>query len=241
MAEIKGSITITKKLKKAYCDLIFLLDRRYPKKSALTFVTNHYTLNSKFRNILNRAALSSNTVKRIQKNLLRDPDLLKGRDFHIDTYNQLITFFSLVNHDPVIICRDGVLRDIFSSLHSKNDLQINHELLSQYFTTLSKLKPRNLFFYFDKQRSHSKNHARIFSALFQEFNLLGVCEVHKAVDWSLKNQTEELVFSHDTAVLTIAPQCFDFSSWFFNLTFPHAISQRLSLNFQNISCLKLES
>ena len=236
MTKNEGSLTMTKVLKHAYCDLIFLLDRDYPKKSALTFVANHYNLNKKFRNILNRAALPKMTVKRVQSNLVRDPVLLKGRDFHIDTYNQLITFFSLVNHDPVIICRDGVLRDIFSSIHSKNDLEINRELLSHYFVTLSKLKPGNLHFYFDRQRSHSKNHARFFSALLQEFDLLGVCEVHKAVDWSLKKQTKALVFSHDTAVLAVAPQCFDFSSWFFNLTFSYDLSQQLSLNFQSISC-----
>ncbi|MHA2203467.1 MAG: DUF434 domain-containing protein, partial [Candidatus Hodarchaeales archaeon] len=43
-------------LNQAYCDLIYLLDRDYPKKSALTFVANHYTLDNKIRNILNRAA-----------------------------------------------------------------------------------------------------------------------------------------------------------------------------------------
>ncbi len=223
-------------LNQAYCDLIFLLDRNYPKKSALTFVANHYTLNSKFRNVLNRAALPLSLVQTIRNNLLEDPDSLKGRDLHIDTYNQLITFFSLMNHDPVIICRDGVLRDIFSSLHTKRDLQIDRELLSPYFRSLTKLKPNNIYFYFDKQRSSSRNHARLFSTLFQEFGISGSCKIHKAVDWSLKNQIEEVVLSHDTAILTVAPHCFDFLSWFFNLKSPHDLSQRLFIDFLNINC-----
>lgn len=236
MSHFNTSIQGTNVLNQAYCDLIFLLDRNYPKKSALTFVANHYTLDSKFRNILNRATLPLSAVQIIENNLLEDPDSLKGRDFHIDTYNQLITFFSLMNHDTVIICRDGVLRDIFSSLHTKKDLRVDRELLSPYFRSLSELKPKNIYFYFDKQRSFSKDHARLFSTLFQEFSITGSCEIQKAVDWSLKKQKKEIVLSHDKAVLTVAPHCFDFLSWFFNLKLPRDLSQQISLNFRGISC-----
>lgn len=223
-------------INQAYCDLIYLLDRNYPKKSALTFVSNHYTLDNRLRNILNRAALPLTIVKLIQNNLIGDSDSLKNRNFHIDAYNQIITFFSIINHDPVIICRDGVLRDIFSSLHSKKDLRIDRELLFSYFRALLKLEPKNIYFYFDKQISFSKNHARLFSTLMQEFDITGSCEICKLVDWSLKNQTREVVFSHDTAILTVTPHCFDFLSWFFSLNFPHKLSQRLSIDFLNITC-----
>lgn len=236
MSTSNTSIKENKVLNLAYCDLIYLLDRNYPKKSALTFVSNHYTLDKKLRNILNRAALPLKMVKTIQNNLFGDPDLLKDRNFHIDAYNQIITYFSIINHDPVIICRDGVLRDIFSSLHSKKDLRIDRGLLIPYFRALLKLDPKNIYFYFDKQISFSKNHAILFSTLMQEFQITGSCEIHKAVDWSLKTQTEEVVFSHDTAVLTVVPYCFDFLSWFFSSNFPRMLSQRLSIDFLNITC-----
>ena len=116
-------------LNQAYCDLIYLLDQNYPKKSALTFVANHYTLNKKLRNILNRASLSKDMVNTIQKNLVKDYDALKGREFHIDAYNQLTTFYSLKNNDPLIICRDGVLRDIFSTLHTNDAISSTLRLL----------------------------------------------------------------------------------------------------------------
>ncbi|UCG89788.1 MAG: DUF434 domain-containing protein [Candidatus Heimdallarchaeota archaeon] len=236
MFTFKTSRQDYKRLNQAYCDLILLLDRNYPKKSALTFVSNHYTLDSKFRNILNRAALPINTVKTIQNNLLENFDSLKDRNFHIDAYNQIITFFSIVNLDPVIICRDGLLRDIFSSLHSKRDLRIDRELISPYFRALLKLEPKNIFFYFDKQISFSKNHARLFSILMQEFEITGSCDIHKAVDWSLKKQSKDVVFSHDTAILTIAPYCFDFLSWFLNSNLSHKISQQRYIDFLNITC-----
>jgi hypothetical protein len=223
-------------LNQAYCDLIYLLDRKYPKKSALTFVANHYTLDKKQRNILNRAALPSNIVKVIKNNLVKDYDLIKGKELHIDAYNQITTFYSLKNNDPVIICRDGFLRDIFSSLHTKRDLQIDRELLIPYFESVKKLNPKSVHFYFDKQISFSLEHVKLAYALFQEFDLLGSCETYESVDWYLKKQTEEIVLSHDSTILTVAPHCFDFFSWFLKMMSPSTLSQRIIVDFLNITC-----
>ena len=52
-------------LTNAYCDLIFLLDRGYPKNSALSFVSNHHLISKKGRSILNRAAISLNDAIKI--------------------------------------------------------------------------------------------------------------------------------------------------------------------------------
>lgn len=199
-------------------------------------MTNHYTLNNKLRNILNRAALPLNMVHSIRNNMLEDSDSLIGRDFHIDAYNQLTTFFSFRNKDPVIICRDGVLRDIFSSIHTKRDLRINRELLIPYLRSLLKLEPNNIYFYFDKQISFSKEHVKFVSTIFQELKISGSCEIYKAVDWSLKSQTKEVVFSHDSTVLTRVPYCFDFFSWLLKMKFLYTPSHQLVIDFQNVTC-----
>jgi hypothetical protein len=215
--------------------LIYLLDRNYPKKSALTFVANHYTLDNKMRNILNRAALPLNLTQEIKGNLVNYGSL-KGKEFHIDAYNQLTTFFSLQNNDPLIICRDGFLRDIFSSLHVKRDLRINHDLLIPYFESILKLEPKNVHFYFDKQISFSNEHARLTNTLLQEFDLLGSCKTYKSVDWYLKKQTKDIVLSHDSTILSVAPHCFDFFSWFLKMMSSHTLSQRVIVDFLNITC-----
>ncbi|MHA2202086.1 MAG: DUF5616 domain-containing protein, partial [Candidatus Hodarchaeales archaeon] len=158
-------------------------------------------------------------------------------EFHIDAYNQLTTFYSLKNNDPVLICRDGILRDIFSSLHTKRDLRIDREFLFPYFKLLMKLEPSSIHFYFDKQISFSKEHAKLVSTFFQEFDLTGSCEIYKAVDWYLKKQTKEVVLSHDSTILTEAPYCFDFFSWSLNITSPYILSQRLIIDFLDITCL----
>jgi hypothetical protein len=230
------NIETNKKLIDAYCDFIFLLDRNYPKKSALTFVANRYNLENKFRNILNRAAISFEEVQTIKSHLIGNSTLLQGKDLYIDTYNQIITFFSFVNNDPLIICRDGVLRDIFSSIHKRKDLKVERKLILPYLRSLTRTNPKNLYFYFDSQISHSNNHAYLFRILLSELNIEGVCEVHQAVDWILKNKTEGVVLSHDSTILLIAPRCFDFLLWLLNLKYPYAFSQQLSINFSTVSC-----
>lgn len=230
------NIETKKKIIDAYCDLIFLLDRKYLKKSALTFVANRYNLEKKFRNILNRAAISFEDVQTIRSHLIGNSTFLQGKDLYIDTYNQIITFFSFVNNDPLIICRDGVLRDIFSSIHIKKDLKVERKLILPYLKSLTRINPKNLYFYFDSQISHSNNHANLFRILLSELNIEGVCEVHQAVDWVLKNKTEGVVLSHDSTILLIAPRCFDFLLWFLNLKYPHAFTQQRSINFSALSC-----
>lgn len=212
------------------------MDRNYPKKSALIFVANHYTLDKKLRNILNRAALPLSMVQVIKNNQIREYDSIKGKVFHIDAYNQLTTFYSFKSNDMLIICRDGFLRDIFSSLHTKRDLRIDRELLIPYFKSVQKLEPKSVHFYFDKQISFSNEHAKLAYALFQEFDLLGSCETYESVDWYLKKQTKEIVLTHDSTILTFAPYCFDFFSWFLEMMSPSTLSQRIIVDFLNITC-----
>jgi hypothetical protein len=225
-----------KKVIEAFCDLIFLIDRKYPKNSALTFVANRYNLKTAFRNILNRAAVTKVEVQTIQNHLVRDFKSLQGKDLYIDTYNQLITFFCFMNNDPLIICRDGVLRDIFSSIHIKKDFKVERKLILPYIRSLTEIQPRNLYFYFDSQISHSKIHANMVKDLLTELNIEGVCEVHRAVDWILKSKTEGIVLSHDSIILQKAPRCFDFLLWYLNLNYPNNFSQLISFNFSIVNC-----
>lgn len=222
-------------LTRAFCDLVFLLDRDYPKKSALTFVANHYNLETKYRNVLERAALSSEEVQLIQSHLITEPTFLRDKVLHIDTYNQLTTFYSLENHDPLIICRDGVIRDIFSSIHVKKDLKLHKELVIAFIRALSQLSPDSLIFYFDRQRSQSKNHANLFQMFLHELNIMGSCEVQSAVDWKLKSVTKGVVLSHDSIILKAAPSCFDFILWYLNLKFPASLYKQVSINFSEVS------
>jgi hypothetical protein len=225
-------------MNKAYCDLVYLLDQGYPKKSALTFVGNHYTLDNNQRNVLYRAAIPLKDVKTIQGHLIHDYLILNTKVFYVDTYNQLITFFSLINQEAVIICRDGVLRDIFSSIHVDKDLQITSDLIYQYLTVLLKLKPKKVKFFLDAKKSYSKKHASLISNTLPSFDIPGDCIVDNAVDWHLKEQIGGVTFSHDSAIIKVAPYCFDLFLWVIESNFLPMRSDDTILNFKEIICTR---
>jgi len=227
---------INDKINQAYCDLVFLLDRGFPKKSSLNFVGNHYIFDINQRNVLFRAVYPINVVRTVQDHLIRDSALLNNKGLHIDLYNQLFTYYSLINQDPIIISRDGIIRDIFTSLHREKDLKITHDLISQYLSAVSHLKPNRVFFYLDAQKSHSKKHANLISELLPEFDISGECIVNKTVDRFLKEQTQGVTISHDSVILYAAPYCFDFYRWVIGSKILPLVSTEGILDFEKIKC-----
>lgn len=229
---------VSETVNQAYCDLIYLLDHGYQKQSALNFVANHYNLNKTKRNILTRAALSLEDAQIISQNIKRDLNFVKDQMLHIDLYNQLTTFYSIIEGDPLIICRDGLIRDIFSSLHVKKDLQIKRELIISFLKALSALQPKTMILYFDTQRSHSKDHARNFRIILKELGIDGSCNVHHSVDMLMKKVDQGLILSHDSIILQKMKQkgIFDFLSWFFKTKYPSNIDRQIIFDFQHVKC-----
>lgn len=201
-------------LLRAYCDLIYLLDKGYPKMSALTFVTNHYKISKSERSILNRAAFSLTDVEAINSKKIKDPSILGGKVIIVDLYNQYTSYQSVLDNDPIILARDGVVRDIFSILHSKKDLRINSQMVESFLSSLIELNPKHMYLFFDKQRSKSKEHIRIFNRILKQYKIAGSCVILKAVDHHLKSQTDSIILSHDSIVLKNVNFCFDFIYWY---------------------------
>ncbi len=199
---------------KAYSEINWLLDKGYPKKSSINFVGNHYKLSKKIRYILNRATQAIVDVKNINRKKITDSKLLKGLIFNIDLYNQFTSFQSLQDNDPLIICRDGIYRDIFSLLHSKNQLRFDIDSVTNYISGLLILKPSFLSLYIDQQRSNSRKHSQIIKEVLKNNLVPGECIVSKTVDYMLKIQTEGVIFSHDSVVLGKSTTSFDYFHWY---------------------------
>ncbi|MHA1978345.1 MAG: DUF434 domain-containing protein [Candidatus Hodarchaeales archaeon] len=200
----------------SYEELCFLLDSGYPKKSALTFVANHHNYSEKERFILNRIAIPRNLVENINRNKITDSHKLTNQEFSVDTYNQFTTFQSILNNEPVLLCRDGVIRDIFSILHSKSELQFSLENVEKFVLNIFQLRPHFIYLYFDKQRSKSGIHSLRFREVLDKFELPGRCIVTKSVDHDMKVQTDIIAFTHDSIVLNEVPASFDFIKWYIN-------------------------
>ncbi|PWI49119.1 hypothetical protein CEE45_02975 [Candidatus Heimdallarchaeota archaeon B3_Heim] len=198
----------------SYEELCFLLDNGYPKKSALTFVANHYNYDENERFILNRVAVPRHLVEKIKRNKIAEPSKLANQVFTIDIYNQFTTFQTLFNNEPIILCRDGVFRDIFSLLHSKKELLFRKEMIKKFLFNVFKLKPHYIYLYFDKQRSKSGVHSTKFQNILDKFELPGRCIVTKSVDHCLKVQTDVITFTHDSIILNEVQAGFDFIRWY---------------------------
>ena len=199
---------------KAYSEINWLLDKGYSKKSAVDFVGNHYNFPKKIRYILNRATQASDNIENITRKKIIDPKKLEGLHFYIDLYNQFTSFQSLLDYEPLIICRDGIYRDIFSVLHSKKKLRFDISLVTSYITGLLALKPGFLSLYIDQQRSNSKTHSQIVEKVIKKSLVLGECIMSKSVDYILKIQTDGVIFSHDSIVLESSIANFDYFHWY---------------------------
>jgi hypothetical protein len=221
-----SNITLT-----SYEELCYLLDKGYPKKSALTFVANHHKYSESERIILNRVTLPRRLVEQINQNMITDPCKVSSQVICIDAYNLYTTFQSLIDNEPVLLCRDGVFRDIFSILHVKSELKFQDEMVVKFLLSIFELRPQYVFLYFDRQRSKSGIHSLKFQRILDEYKFPGKCIVTKTVDQYLKAQTNGIVFSHDSIILSEALASFDFIKWY--VVKYHLISQIIDRFFNH--------
>jgi hypothetical protein len=92
-------------------DLVYLLNRGYPAKGAVTLIGNHCLLSERQRTALARtvsarADLDARAAKRLR------PEDIAGREVHIDGFNAVITLEVALSGSPVFVCMDGTYRDL---------------------------------------------------------------------------------------------------------------------------------
>jgi hypothetical protein len=97
-------------LKKAQQELLYLMERGYPVKSASTFVGNHYMLSERQRLALIRATSEREIVAMRLNKRLTGP--LPGQEVNIDGLNLIITLEVALSGSTLIRGMDGTLRDL---------------------------------------------------------------------------------------------------------------------------------
>jgi hypothetical protein len=102
---------LNKKFKDAVHDLVYLLERGYPKRSAITLVGNRYRLDSAERMILYRGVFRRDEAE-TRKNKLRDCSEEVVQKLAVDGYNVLITLESYLLGRTIFRSLDGFVRDI---------------------------------------------------------------------------------------------------------------------------------
>ncbi len=107
----KGSRLRIRLLRPASVDFRFLLTRKYPRKSALNFVGNHYQLSRTERHILYRSVFTRSEAGKRRAKTVRATKL-SGQQLVVDGYNCFITLENAIRDKPLVLADDGFVRDI---------------------------------------------------------------------------------------------------------------------------------
>jgi len=162
---------ILRRLEAPLLDIRYLLDRKYPKKSAITYVSNRYGLTKDERNILTRIACEKD-ISNNRKRKIVSIEFIRDKNLFIDGYNVLITVESLILGYPVFLCDDGILKDVRSLFRRYKIGFITKEALSMIEMITSKYTPKEIVIIFDSQISRSGDLSKMARDIFDKDNCL---------------------------------------------------------------------
>ncbi|WP_456394393.1 DUF434 domain-containing protein [Thermococcus sp.] len=204
-------------LLEAYRDLKYLLNRGYRKRVALDFVANHYRLTLKRRHFLARCVFSDAEIAERRKKLV-DANFLRGRVLGVDGFNVLITLESLIE-GRAILCEDGLVRDLKyqKGYRISESTGSRIEMLASF---LSKLKPEEVVFFYERAVSRSGEIARLTEDVLLRYGVRGKALAVKSPDFELRNF--DTVATSDVGIISKVSHVFDL---------PHAVGASLGMRF----------
>jgi hypothetical protein len=204
----------------AYQDLKYLLNRGYPKKSALKFVADHYRLPLAERHLLARCVFSDEWIAGVREKLLK-PEELKGKSLAVDGFNVLITLESVLD-GKAILCEDGLVRDLkYQGKYRLNER--TSEVIETVVKSLSKLWVSKVVFFYGKNVPKSGVVGKMTEDAMNKHGLGGEVRLVKSPDFELK--AFETVATADVGIVSKVKNVFDI---------PGHISRCLSAKVSNV-------
>lgn len=184
---------------KALEEARYLLDRGYPKDSAVGFVSNHHRLAEKERFILMRVVVRSDLAWARRSKLL-DLENLRGQSISIDGYNVIITTESVIGGYPVYLCDDGLLRDSRGIFRGFKASPLTAIALNWILDLLASAGPARTEVLLDQQMSRSGELAEMVRGMMAERQLCGVARTARNVDHLLKT-AKRIILTSDGNVI----------------------------------------
>ncbi len=172
---------LSQDMKKAVHDLRYLLNRDYPRDSAVEFVSNHYELELDKRHLLTRCVFSKEEVQSHRLKLVESSEI-EDRSVGVDGYNVLITVESILSGDGVIRCDDGIVRDLQAIFGSYKMNELTEEAIKIILKLLDEMNPGEVFLFFDKQVSKSGELAGFTRRELKKQDLSGDAQTVEGVD-----------------------------------------------------------
>ncbi len=196
-------------LRPAARDYRFLLARNYSRKSALTFVGNHYQLSSTERNILYRSVFPR-AVAKMRRAKMVSADGLKGRILLVDGHNCLITLENAMRGIPVVLADDGFIRDaglVFRGFKQSGRTRHAWLLISEF---LKYYRPKHIYVLLDAPYSGSGRLASSMNVWLSEAGLKGEALTLKrpereiAAMKGVKISADSIIIDHADTVFDLA-------------------------------------
>ncbi|AKB85247.1 DUF434 domain-containing protein [Methanococcoides methylutens] len=185
---------LQEKLSEPAMDIRYLLSRGYVRKSAITFVSNHYRLTEHERHVLARLVFSSETVEDRSKKKL-NCSLLEGCDVLIDGYNVIITIESALKNEPIWFSDDGFLRDTSGVFRNHRVTDTTFMAVDEMLSMLLAFKSRSVTILLDSQMSNSGKLAEFIREKAESYNFKVDARTSKHVDFDLKEAGADSVIA----------------------------------------------
>jgi len=195
-----------KRIERAVSDLRYLLDRGYPRDSAVNFVSNHYRFPLNQRHLLARCVFSKREVAEHRRKAV-GASAVRGKRLGVDGYNVLITLESIMIGKRVVRCDDGYIRDLRAIFGKYRATPATNKALSVLIQTLTKAGPKTVTVFFDKQVSRSGELAAEVGRQLKRAGLKGDASAVGGVD--IKLRAFDVVASSDRAIIRRAKAVWD--------------------------------
>jgi len=154
-------------LRAAVGDLSDLLSRGYAPAASLKLVGDHFSLTSRQRIAVMRAACSDAALQRRGRHRVEPADL-RGRPLFLDGYNVLTTVEAALAGGAVLRCRDGSCRDMASVHGTYRKVEETLPAIRLIARTLADLGAAECLWYLDSPVSNSGRLRRVIEDLAAE-------------------------------------------------------------------------
>ncbi|WP_445475448.1 DUF434 domain-containing protein [Methanococcoides methylutens] len=194
---------LKEKLSEPAIDIRYLLSRGYVRKTAITFVSNHYRLTEHERHVLARLVFSNETAdSRSKKKLVCSH--LEGCDVLVDGYNVIITIESSLKNEPIWSADDGFLRDTSGIFRNHRVTDTTYMAVDEMLATLSNLKLRSATILLDSQMSNSGKLAQFILEKAESNDFKTDARTSKHVDFDLKEAGTHAVIATADGIIVDA-------------------------------------
>jgi hypothetical protein len=188
-------------LREARLDLKFLLERGYRRQSALRLVGDKYQLGRAERSLLFRSVIPESEAEVIRSKIIA-PEKLAEERVLVDGFNALNTVEAMLRGEPLILCDDGVLRDIMETHSKYSPSHLTEDALKMILEFLKGARAAEVEVLYESQISKSGEIAGLTRHLLSEIGLRGGSRTEKTVD-SILAKSSEVIATSDSAILLI--------------------------------------